>query len=630
MFPDSAADRVYEHARIKKLENRILNKKEKHIIKMKDSFQGKLIKLSEQLSLNKKPQLLTKKSNHIHKDDLDAVKNTDFGEDAPYFKSNKAMRAPEANEIISSAVEILQGMPLAELLSDCRNPKISRIVQNMIRHSTKDEMVSLLSVLFREKMKKSEQALPNEFGDGASLNAKALGKYCALPYDNFMQFVRHVPKQPLSTKALSFLNTCADNYASFIVCTMIRHAPHSVFSTILHELCVPFLPMILTHKSMLRIAHFLFINRFAGKKERNLIMMSLLMGSLVAQRDKISKKSVQGVDVDEEKVTPLSVQELLKKETDWWSSLSNEDKAVNTLHAHCALFYCCQLFVEKSVKAVTFPLCIAFLTQALSIDVSSLPADLVDVRAELISSAASAMAQCTGVLFTASSSLATECSEDTFAVLSMLVKEASDEQFAELVAAIGPYSQKILAFSNKPGRFGSHRLFCAIVMRCAASHVVFKGIAPSFLRNVVHTDIFKECNRAIFEAKRQKRRRRKTAAFHCDGIGSEAGKAAVRLCIEILQKLVTGDVQDKDALSKSFFSQYPVERFPSMDKSSKEYIFLMLTVFYLDLQRCDEAKNVSQICLILQELRVHKTLKKANWHEGACALIDEALADQSK
>ena len=621
--PDNAAERCYEYARIKKLENRVLNKKEKHTIKMKDSVEGKLIKLSEKLTEKRKPVNITSKSKHVHQEDLEAVKE-DFGEDTPYFRSSREMRGPSETELVDSIIELLEQMPFESLLSDCRNPKVSRIIQNAIRHSSKDEMSKMIQVLFRDKLRKGEEAISSEFSEGLLLDVEVTDKLLATSHEHFMQNARKALMKPAPTKSIAFLNLCTDNYASFIVCTLIRHATHAVFSQILHEFCIPLLPNIIKHKSTLRVAHFLFMHRFCGKKERNQVMMCLLIGAITAHRDKIPAKSLQIDDSDKES-TGYSIQNLLDREQQWWSNLTTQEKESSALHVHCALFYCCQLFIEKTPKAVTFPIGISFLKIALSLEKSQLPAELVEARAELLNSTASAMAQSMGVLFTASASMAIEWSKDTFATLTIVVRELSDEKFAEFISSVGPYLQKLLQFANKAGRYGSQRLLCALLLRCSLSEVSFKGIAPSVLRHIMHSNSFKEFNSAIFEEKRLKRRRRKKAKDHSEGLVSPNSADALRVCTQVILRIVTEKTKEDDSLCKSFFGQYSLETLPSLTGVAVEYAVLILAACVLELQRFDASADFKEIIDSFKSLQAIPSIKYSEWDKNTHEFIHALL-----
>ena len=627
--PDNSTDRCYEYARIKKLENRVLNTKEKHVLKMRDSIQGSLVKLNEELLKKSKVTKITKRSKHVHPDDMEKIQSTDLGGDVPYFQSSGGINTAE--QTIDAILDILSGMTSEEIESGCKNPKISRIVQNVIRHSTEENMRTLINILFDEKKASiSRQGDDSDTKEGLCFEASYIAELFTHPHDKLLHTIARAVPEKVPNGGVVFVNLCSDNYASFIISTMVRRATHSIFKTILYKYCIPYLPLVLNHKPVLRVIHWLFINRFCGKKERNDILNSLLIAAIGIHRGEINDKALarcSKLSID----TPVTdFSDLIDREGQWWENMKKEERDDNGLYVYSGLIYLCQLFADKLPKSAAFPVFIVLLKRALLINSENIGPSLLEKRKEMVSTSITCFAGSMGALFTSSVAMSQEWSEKTFTTLSLLFKEASDEQMQSLVGEMAPHASRLLGFVNKRGRYGSQRMFCAMILRCAHSDASFIALS-TLLKHILHSESYTIFRKGCVEVGTSKRRQRKNNPQVSGGLEAPGMIDSLAQICQLSLRLINKSTSAGDSLEKSFFSQYLPESFSSLSGNDQtKRAFLTVLALTGEIRKLDAQRETAFLHDALNTIFQQITSKLTTENKDKWVIYAEKMLDEIK
>lgn len=260
------SERLAKSAVIKRKEGRVLDASEKHALKMTTEF-GEILKLWEvlrtlpspdkdiaekqQASIAKKAEKRQakkegkklanqKRTAFAAEDDEDDDEDGDTaanGTAAPTTGAAKdgqaatrQQREKQRNEHKHEAVDQLMKLIVPKFASYARTPRISRVVQSMIK-----------------------------LGSNAHLE-KLLGLF-----------------------AKDFATFCNDAFASFAVCALIRHAPHALYRKVL-QLVVPVMPQIVTHTFGMRVVNAAYSSRLANALDRNLVALGVFKDGVAVMK----------------------------------------------------------------------------------------------------------------------------------------------------------------------------------------------------------------------------------------------------------------------------------------------------------------------------------------------------------
>jgi pumilio homology domain family member 6 len=255
------SERLAKMASIKKKEGRVLDSAEKHALKMTTEY-GEIMRLWEQLRTSTDPsadpaqvaRMLKKKSdrkelrrqahskrksfaNDANDDDED---DDDVAEETPSASAaasttEAAKTAPAAAEGARTVVRFEYKYPVIndllkiitpQFASVVKTPRVSRVIQSMIKYGSfahLDKLISLLS-------------------------------------SDFTAF-------------------CNDAFAHFVVCALVRHAPHQQYRKILGML-VPIVPAIVSHKFGMQVVHAAYSSKLCSALDRNLLLLGVFKDSV--------------------------------------------------------------------------------------------------------------------------------------------------------------------------------------------------------------------------------------------------------------------------------------------------------------------------------------------------------------
>lgn len=254
------SERLAKMASIKKKEGRVLDASEKHALKMTTEY-GEIMRLWEKLRTLSDPNgdqtqiaLKLKKKNERREqrrqanskrktfaaaegdDDEDEDEDDDDEETttaqktssttATTAKSEEGVRTVDRFEYKHPMINDLLKIITPQFASAVKTPRVSRVIQSMIKYGSTAHLDKLIALL-----------------------------------------------------ATDFGAFCSDAFAHFVVCALIRHAPHHQYRKILGML-VPIVPSIVSHKFGMQVMHAAYTSRLCSALDRNLLILGVFKDSV--------------------------------------------------------------------------------------------------------------------------------------------------------------------------------------------------------------------------------------------------------------------------------------------------------------------------------------------------------------
>ena len=254
--PLPRSERLAKSAVIKKKEGRVLDASEKHALKMTTEYgeilrlwevlrtlpspdkeiaekqQASMAKKAEKRQLKKegKKQANQKRTTFGDDDEEDGEKGASGADGTAAGKSAGAPRATQRNEHKHETVDQLFKLITAKFPTYAKTPRISRVLQSMIKFGSNAHLERLLSLFGKD-----------------------------------------------------FTTYCNDAFASFAVCALIRHAPHALYRKLLN-LIVPVMPQIVSHTYGMRVVNAAYSSRLSNALDRNLVALGVFKDGVAVMK----------------------------------------------------------------------------------------------------------------------------------------------------------------------------------------------------------------------------------------------------------------------------------------------------------------------------------------------------------
>lgn len=250
------SERLAKMATIKKKEGRILDASEKHALKMTTEY-GEIMRLWEKLRNLADPtadpavtaEKLKKKTDRKEMRRLANSKRKTFApaeddedddvEDDVEAPTQPATAAPSSTAAGKNEPRTIERFEykypmINELLkiitpqfaSAVKTPRVSRVIQSMIKYGSAAHLDKLIGLL-----------------------------------------------------ATDFVTFCNDAFAHFVVCALVRHAPHHQYRKLLGML-VPIVPNIVSHTFGMQVMHAAYTSRLCSALDRNLLILGVFKDSV--------------------------------------------------------------------------------------------------------------------------------------------------------------------------------------------------------------------------------------------------------------------------------------------------------------------------------------------------------------
>jgi pumilio homology domain family member 6 len=250
------SERLAKMATIKKKEGRVLDASEKHALKMTTEY-GEIMRLWEKLrtlsdpngdptqialKLKKKNdrreqrrQANSKRKSFTAADGEDDDDDDDDEEETADQKQASSTTAAAKEEGVRTMDRFEYKHPMIndllkiitpQFASVVKTPRVSRVIQSMIKYGSTAHLDKLIALL-----------------------------------------------------ATDFGAFCNDAFAHFVVCALIRHAPHHQYRKLLGML-VPIVPTIVSHKFGMQVMHAAYTSRLCSALDRNLLILGVFKDSV--------------------------------------------------------------------------------------------------------------------------------------------------------------------------------------------------------------------------------------------------------------------------------------------------------------------------------------------------------------
>lgn len=254
------SERLAKMASIKKKEGRVLDASEKHALKMTTEY-GEIMRLWEKLRTLSDPngdptQIAMKLKKKLDRKEMRRQANSkrktfaaadaeddddEDDEDEDETVQNQASSTAAAGEKKEAAaagrtvdrfeykhpmINDLMKIIAPQFASAVKTPRVSRVIQSMIKYGSTAHLDKLITLL-----------------------------------------------------ATDFGAFCNDAFAHFVVCALIRHAPHHQYRKILGML-VPIVPTIVSHKFGMQVMHAAYTSRLCSALDRNLLILGVFKDSV--------------------------------------------------------------------------------------------------------------------------------------------------------------------------------------------------------------------------------------------------------------------------------------------------------------------------------------------------------------
>ena len=226
------SERLLKSAKIKKKEGRVLDAAEKHALKMSSEY-GEIMKLWETLRVatrtDEAPAATAGGNPHrkVFNDAEDSMNDA-----APPRETTGAKDVDRADfykhkfPIIDKLIDMVK----PKFSSLAKTPRVSRVVQSMIKYGSPQHLDTLASWLIKD-----------------------------------------------------FADYCTDGFASYVVCALLRHAPHALYRKLLGSI-LSAMTQISTHTFGLRCVQTAYGSKLCSANDRNVLLLGVFKDSVAVMK----------------------------------------------------------------------------------------------------------------------------------------------------------------------------------------------------------------------------------------------------------------------------------------------------------------------------------------------------------